>query len=191
MIRNKSPSPDYARLIKESVTMRDVLSVFGIYSGSQNRIPCPLHNGKDNNFSFKGNHFKCYVCGKSGTVIDFTMEYYGLPFIDAIKRLNDDLRLGLPLDRNATAEQRKQAAREAYQRRKEAQRKRAERKRLEDAYDAALDRFTLLDKQRIMCAPERPGAPVSDVYAYACQHIDEASCALDEAYAALWAFNNS
>lgn len=82
--------------IKRHVTMQDVLHRYGYLQSDQSRgrIPCPLHNGHDKNFSYKDHSFRCYVCGESGTVIDFTMRLFGLPFSDACKRLDDDFRLG-------------------------------------------------------------------------------------------------
>ena len=86
-----------ASYIKQSVTMRDALARYGqIDTGrEQGRIPCPLHNGHDKNFAYKARSFKCFVCGESGSVIDFTMKLLGLSFSDACKRLNADFGLGL------------------------------------------------------------------------------------------------
>lgn len=88
-----------ADIIKDSVSMRDVLEMYGFRTSRYGRIPCPLHNGKDKNFAYKDRHFKCYVCGKSGTVIDFVMELFGLDFVEAVKRLNADFHLGLSNER--------------------------------------------------------------------------------------------
>lgn len=88
-----------ADIIKDSVSMRDVLDMYGFRTSRYGRIPCPLHNGKDNNFSYKDRRFKCYVCGKNGTVIDFVMDLFGLDFVEAVKRLNADFHLGLSNER--------------------------------------------------------------------------------------------
>ena len=50
-----------AEEIKARVKIGDVLFMYG-YSASPNskkRIPCPLHNGKDNNFSFTDKIYHC------------------------------------------------------------------------------------------------------------------------------------
>lgn len=60
-------------------------------SGSSLRGPCPLHQGKDPNFSIFGDraHYKCFVCGKSGDVFNFIMEKEGLDFMGAARMLAD------------------------------------------------------------------------------------------------------
>lgn len=85
-----------AEQIKDAVTMPDVLGRYGLLDGNRRgRIPCPLHNGTDKNFAYKDKSFRCYVCNESGTVIDFAMKLFDLPFQAACKRLNDDFNLGL------------------------------------------------------------------------------------------------
>lgn len=88
-----------AEIIKASVSMEDALNQYGFRPSRYGRIPCPLHNGKDKNFSYKKKNFKCFVCNKSGTVIDFVMELFGVTFVQAVERINSDFRLGLSLDK--------------------------------------------------------------------------------------------
>ena len=75
--------------------MEDVLQQYGFPTARNGRIPCPLHNGKDNNFSYKGQYFKCFVCGAGGSVIDFVMRLFDLTFRQAVLRINADFHLGL------------------------------------------------------------------------------------------------
>ena len=84
-----------AENIKQLISMEDVLQQYGFPTARNGRIPCPLHNGKDNNFSYKGQYFKCFVCGEGGTVIDFVMKLFDLNFRQAVLRLNADFQLGL------------------------------------------------------------------------------------------------
>jgi len=50
---------------------------------------CPFHNEKTPSFTVSPDKriFKCFGCGKSGNVITFAMEYYGLTFPEALKEL--------------------------------------------------------------------------------------------------------
>ena len=112
-----------ASYIKQSVTMRDALARYVMIDTGreQGRIPCPLHNGHDKNFAYKARSFKCFVCGESGTVIDFTMKLLGLSSSDACKRLNADFGLGMddePPSKESRAEALKmrEARREAEER---------------------------------------------------------------------------
>lgn len=84
-----------AEEIKSRVIMDDVLEVYGLPTSKYKRIPCPLHHGKDKNFSYSDKWFKCFVCGESGSVIDFAMKLHEIPFSEACVKLNYDLNLGL------------------------------------------------------------------------------------------------
>lgn len=68
---------------------------YGFETGRCGRIPCPLHNGHDRNFLYSDRHFKCVVCGKSGSVVDFVMVLFDLTFQQAVARLDSDFGLGL------------------------------------------------------------------------------------------------
>lgn len=80
--------------VKACLTVPDVLAHYGIAAGRGRRIPCPLHNGKDNNFSYTDQYFKCFVCGESGDVISFVQKYKGIPFKEAMLEINDFLHIG-------------------------------------------------------------------------------------------------
>lgn len=107
---------EIAERIKDALTMEDVLHKYGFETSSNDRIPCPLHNGHDRNFSYKEKHFKCFVCDKSGSVIDFVMELFKITFRQAILRINEDFALGFthdrpdPAERAAFLERRRRAA---------------------------------------------------------------------------------
>lgn len=62
-------------------------------------IKCPFHGEKTASLKIKERSFRCYGCGKSGTVIDFVSFLYGIPFVSACVRLNADFGLGLSTDR--------------------------------------------------------------------------------------------
>ena len=179
---------DFAAIIKDRVTMGDVLSHFGITNKERGRIPCPLHNGHDNNFSFKPTHFHCFVCGASGTVIDFTMAYFGIPFSEAVKRLNSEFSLGLPIDREPTREERERAVQEAQKRHRKRLEYELEKSILTQRYNARMDEYARLDRMKTDNEPQNPFDPLSDEFIYAVTHIDEAAERLDHAAADLYAF---
>lgn len=49
--------------------------------------PCPFHGDKNPSFSVKNNYGHCFGCQWSGDPIKFVMEQEGIPFFDAVKRL--------------------------------------------------------------------------------------------------------
>lgn len=112
--------------------MEDVLQHYGYAPRRSGRIPCPLHNGKDNNFSYKQGYFKCFVCGEHGSVIDFVMKLFGISYPQAIIRLDADFNLGITGEKPMPAQQSK-----AFLERQEAQRQEAQRRA--DYYAAAAE----------------------------------------------------
>lgn len=85
---------DLANQIKRIVTMEDVLRRRGFQTGRNRRIPCPIHNGKNPNFSYKGSRYNCFKCHASGSVIDFVMWSDGLTLSQAIDTLAREYGLG-------------------------------------------------------------------------------------------------
>lgn len=162
---------DIADEIHESVTMEDVLRVYTPdIKTRRHRCPCPFHNGKDYNFSYTRNGYKCFVCGVSGDVITFVKDSLGLSTrVDAMKRINADLRLNLPIDSNVSVELSADVAR-----------KRAEReKREREAEEWKKKREALVNEWIELDRIKRTADPMSDEYADAVKRIDRVSYQLD------------
>ena len=84
---------------KDSVTILDAVK---LYIGEPNRagfICCPFHHEKTPSMKLYDRNFHCFGCGAGGDVIDFVKMLFNLDPLEAVKKLNDDFRLGLPLDR--------------------------------------------------------------------------------------------
>ena len=69
----------------------DIVAIIGEFVklkrvGNSFRGPCPLHHGKNDNFSVttKGG-YKCFVCGEAGDVFTFVRKHLGLDFVEAVK----------------------------------------------------------------------------------------------------------
>lgn len=162
---------DIADEIRESVTMDDVIHAYAPDIRTRHhRCPCPFHNGKDYNFSYTRNGYKCFVCGVSGDVITFVKDSLGLSTrVDAMKRINADLRLNLPIDANVNAEISADMAR-----------KREEReKREREAKEWVKKREVLLDEWIELDRVKRTADPMSAEYANAVKRIDIISYQLD------------
>lgn len=166
---------DFAAQIKARVTMADVCRQYGIEVNYAGFARCPFHSEKTASFRIypgdKGWH--CFgACGEGGSVIDFVMKFFGLNLSDAIRRINDDFDLALPLDYEPSEEERKEAARIAYERRQEL----AERKRLHEAvldrYYNALTAWVDMDRTISENAPKSLTEPFNDEYAHAVKRID-------------------
>ncbi len=181
---------DYAEPIKNAVSMPELLERYGLPVSRHRRIPCPIHNGTKHNFAYKEHGFKCYVCGVHGDVITFTELYFGLDFMDACRKLDQDFNLGLNVGGTLDAEKQAEAERVSMMLRAKRELREAERKRVQEAYHAALDRWCELDKIIREEAPATPYDDLTEQYAYAVKNIDAAGAALDEAEINLWEFEH-
>lgn len=181
---------DYAEPIKNAVSMPDLLERYGLPVSRHRRIPCPIHNGTKSNFAYKERGFNCYVCGVHGDVISFTELYFGLDFMNACRKLDEDFNLGLNVGGTLDAEKRAEAERVSAELRAKRVWKEAERKRLQEAYHAALDLWCELDKVILDEVPRTPYDDLTEQYAYAVSHIDAAAAALEDAEINLWQFEH-
>lgn len=92
-----------------SLTMQEVIHRYTSETPHNNRIKCPLCSSRRQNMSFTSYGFYCWSCGRKGSVIQFTMDLFGIDFPTALRKLNDDFNLGLQLDRPPTREERQRA----------------------------------------------------------------------------------
>ena len=135
---------EYADIIKERVTIEEAVRFYFNAVPRHNRIPCPLHGGKDLNFSFKRNFYRCFVCGKSGDVISLVRDYFGLSFPDAVRKLNDDFQIGLAVDGGGSTDP--TALRAAAELRRRRQEREADFEEAKSRYEAALDEWVRCDR---------------------------------------------
>ena len=157
--------------------MREVAEMYGFrVNGHTHKILCPFHGDKNPSLlCYPGKRgWFCFVCNQGGSVLDFVMLLFGLDFIDACKKLNEDFQLGLAIGETLTDDQKHEAALAIRKRRAEMERQQAEEKVLFTAYHAALDRFTALDRIAIENEPQDPFSELSPKYCYAAKRLDAA-----------------
>ena len=162
---------DIARAIHDTVTMDGAVRMYlPALTPRHNRIPCPFHNGKDYNLSYNTHGYKCFVCGASGDVIGFVKEACELSTrSDAMKRINNDFNLHLPIDGEADIA----FSVEAQKRRREAEKKKEAEQAWEDEYQRLTDEWIRLDTIK------RTADPSSEEYADAVKNIDFVGFQLD------------
>lgn len=181
---------DYAAIIKERVSTPDLFAYYGFERNRAGLVKCMFH--QDNHASMKvydgARGYHCFSCKASGDVIGFVQQHFGLSFRDAISKINDDFRLGLPINSQIDNEQRRQLRKEADERRRQREAARKEHDRLYKAYDDALAEWISLDRQRREYAPTGPSEAFDDRYVEALQKIDYALYSLDGAEAELRQF---
>lgn len=98
--------------VRRLVTAREVAEFYGFSPNRSGFICCPFHQEKTPSLKlFPDGGWKCFGCGKGGSVIDFAAELFDLSPLDAVRRLNSDFNLSLPLDKPPNEAERKAAQR--------------------------------------------------------------------------------
>lgn len=122
---------DLADRVKDLVTVREAAERYGFHPNRTGYICCPFHNEQTASLKLypDGRGWFCFGCHAGGSVIDFVMKLFDIPFRQAILRINEDFALGLTWDKPDPAV--RSAVLEA--RRQEVQRK-AKLERLEEKH---------------------------------------------------------
>ena len=103
---------DLFRLCRERVSAEDAARRYGIQVGRGGRALCPFHDDRHPSMSFRRGYFRCWSCGERGSAIDLTAGLFGLTPLEAVRKLNEDFQLSLPLDRSPTPAEREQTRHE-------------------------------------------------------------------------------
>ena len=149
---------NYAELIKERISMKDVCDKYGIRVNRINKAICPFHPDKNPSMHvYPGKRgFFCFVCGTHGDVIDFVSKYFQLPFRESLKRIDSDFQLNLGIGEELTEEQIAEQKRIQYKRRKQRDLEKKTHKELEDEFFNAVAKLHDVES-RIM-----DNSPLSD-----------------------------
>jgi DNA primase len=76
--------------IKNIASIPAVLIMYGHDPRGRRRIPCPIHGGKNPNFSFNEHAWHCFKCNRGGDAISLVRDLFALPFGDALSKLAAD-----------------------------------------------------------------------------------------------------
>lgn len=93
----KTSSPKiWKERILESLDIYQVLEFYGFQLNGQHRCACMFHGGKNENLStYDRTRYHCFVCGVSGDLITFVMDYFGLSFREALIKIDHDFHMGI------------------------------------------------------------------------------------------------
>lgn len=82
------------------VSAREVAEMNGFHPNRSGFICCPFHQERTASLKlYQNGTWHCFGCNRGGSSIDFMAALYGLTPLEAVRRLNDDFRLGLSLDK--------------------------------------------------------------------------------------------
>lgn len=153
-------------IIKQSITMYDLLDRCGFQLDRHNSMCCPLHREKTPSFKVykDGSRFKCFGCGVGGDVITFAMQYYSLSYNQAIMRLAYDFSIPITGARKPTAAERARANVERKAKQQAAEERKREYDRLFDAYSLACDEFIRLEGNLMLYKPKTATEPFNELY---------------------------
>ncbi len=109
---------DVFKEVRERVTARAAAERYGFHPDRSGFVRCPFHREKTGSLKlYPDGRYHCFGCGADGDAIDFTARLHGLSPLEAVRRLDTDFCLRLPLDKPLTELERRQARQE--QRRRE------------------------------------------------------------------------
>lgn len=96
---------DLAEQVKSLVTIQKVAEHYGFHPNRAGYICCPFHHEKTASLKIYSDQrgWYCFGCHAGGTVIDFVMKLFDIPFRQAILRINTDFALGLTWGKPAPA----------------------------------------------------------------------------------------
>lgn len=95
--------------VRESVSAEDAARLYGLEIDYHGKARCPYHGDRHPSMTFHKGRFRCWACNASGDAIDLTGHLFGLDGLGAVRKLNTDFSLALPLDRKPTQEEREAA----------------------------------------------------------------------------------
>ena len=88
--------------VKERLTMKDVVELYGFTVNRSGFCSCPFHNEKTPSMKIYEKGFKCFGCDEGGDLIYFVQKYFDMSPVDACKKLNRDF--DLYIDEHAKAD---------------------------------------------------------------------------------------
>lgn len=170
----------YAEQVREALNLRDVATAYGIEFDRNGFACCPFHSEKTASFKIQNSKYgHCFGCGQNADVFMLTENLFGLNFINALKKLNEDFNLGLPIDRKPNMREQREMQRR-YAERMKAQRAEHERKEAwETEYWRRMDEFIRLDRNKTLYAPKAFTEELHPLFVEALHKIDHAQYLLN------------
>ena len=131
--------------VKQSVTVREAVQMYGIEVNRSGMACCPFHDDKNPSMKLNEEYFYCFGCGATGDVIDFTARLYNLSPKEAAEKLAQDF--GLAYDSQAPPRRRYDRQKTEAQKFKEDQ---------DHAFRVLADYYHLLRKWETDYSPKTP-----------------------------------
>lgn len=178
----------YEGEIKNLISMEQFCDRYGV-EAVKGFVLCPFHNDSSPSCKiYPGNRgFHCFSCGASGDVLDFAQQYFSLSKFDAVKKLNCDFGLHLPLydyDREA-------AEKQFLEQRRKQEQKRRKQQQVTERYWALFDTLEGIELVLSTFKPISPDIAPSPLFTRALQEHDHIEAELAFAYNDLRRINDN
>jgi hypothetical protein len=121
-------------------------------------------------------------------MIGFVQRHFDVDFNTAIKKINEDFCLGLPIGQRLDRRQKEQIAKRRFLAEKEKKAKMAEYQQIKDEYNAALDEWVRLERQKREYRPENENCTLHPLFVDAIMNLSHAERRLDTAEMELYLY---
>lgn len=177
------PMIDYAAEIKERLDTEEVLEAYGIHIDRKGRAVCPFHNDNTPSMQvYSGSRgYHCFACGESGDILTFVQKFFGLSFLKACEKLNNDFSLGLPIGQRISVREQRAMEQATKERKEKRKAEKTMQDRMERDYWAAFDEWARLDGQLRKYRPQAATEPLNPLFVEALQRIGLADERLTQA----------
>lgn len=135
-----------AQIVKDSISMNQVLSQYGYKPNRANFICCPFHKEKTPSMKIYKSGFHCFGCGENGDVITFVQKLFNISFVDALKKI--DIDFGLEMYGDKSFEELRKAHYLTRQHQAKIDREKADRDKADAEYWELFDEWKRLDENK-------------------------------------------
>jgi len=175
---------DIANMIKDRLSMQEVVERYGFEVNRAHKMLCPFHNDGHPSMHIYSDNFHCFTCGAHGDVISFVQKLYGLDFQKAISKIDIDFGLNLPIERRITLRE--------YLDAQEAKRSKLHEKnqheKLKEEFEKAYDNYARLDCYYMRYKPKPFDEAPDHRFMEALSGLETAKFRLDLAESRLYGF---
>lgn len=91
---------DIFRECRQRIPVEAAVRFYGSVPSRAGFIRCPFHLDKTPSLKLWRDHWKCFGCNASGSVIDFVAKLFDLTPLESVRKLNYDFSLDLPIGRD-------------------------------------------------------------------------------------------
>lgn len=165
------------QIIKDRLTMCEVLERYGYEPNKKGFMYCPFHLEKTPSMKIYEKDYHCFGCGEHGDVITFVQKLFNLSFQEALKKI--DIDFGLNLYGDKTFEELRKSHYQLKQVQAKREREKAEREQSNVEYWVAFDEWKRLEDNKKNYAPKTPDEELHPLFVEALQKLSYQTYLLD------------